>query len=364
MLFCRSCGAMVGESDTFCTNCLQRLDVEGMVIDRRTVSSIKAAGNVEFDADAVCVESDLTGFKVLGYMLSRKRCSLCDSDYYDAVSEKNGGAAAVIRHLYVPDRTGGDIYSLLYKTDKNGGVFEEYAVRIKNLVMSFREKCSIAGVDCVNCGAEVFNSGLYGCSHIFVLMNDVEPLLKFISKRQLTLRNVIKIGIELSETILKLKSRGIIYGGFSDLSIFSDKDGKIFLGFPFTDLRRSFFPFDAVSQYENLFISPTGENLEAYSLAMVLYRLLSGFGNPYINSYVSKITNEDLKKAELMRLEGSEGMIPEKSRNMFGAKIVEALNVKRCTVTIEELHNVLVSTLNYISASELDEIIIDGNLSL
>lgn len=358
MFFCKNCGGVVQKTDIFCVNCACRLDGEGMIIDKRGMSDLIAAGKEEFDADAVCTESDLSGFKVMGYLLTQKSFSFCGSDYYSAAN--SGNNSALIRHICFSDKTDRDVYTLLHRMDeeKAGSVFERYSELIKERALSFSEKCSAVGINALNHSAETFHSRLYGSHHVFILMTGAMPLALYAKKNPLTLRKVITIGVKISEAVIRLKSRSIEYGSFSELSVFADDNENVYLDFPFAQTRGEFLSFTALSQYEKRFFAPNGRNLEAYSLAMILYRLLSGFGNPYINSYAADITDADLNAAEKKRLEGREGIIPENSRNMFGAKLVEALNVSDRSVSIEELHSVLTSSLTYISASELDKIII------
>lgn len=356
MYFCKNCGSVVNSDDVFCTNCACRLDETGMIVDKRGMSSIIAKGKTEFDAEAVCTETDCTGFRVMDFLLSQKIFSFGDSVYYDAVSSANGGTSGIVRHICLSDHTDKDVYSLLHgmNDEQAEKVFEEYSERIKALVFSFREKCSLSGANMLNNDAEVFHSFLYRSHHIFILMASATPLVLYAKNNPITVRDVIDIGLKISDNILKLRARSVGYGSFSELSVYISENRTVYLDFPSARIRNEFFPFSSIAQYEKTFVSPSGKNPEAYSLAMILYRLLSGFGNPYVNPYAEKITEADLREAERKRISGAAGMIPVACDNMLGEKLVETLNVREHDVTIEELHSILVSSLNYISSSGLD----------
>lgn len=356
MYFCKNCGSVVNSDDIFCTNCACRLDETGMIVDKRGMSSIIAGEKTEFNAEAVCTETDYTGFRVMNFLLSQKIYSFGDSTYYDAVSSANGGTSGIIRHICLSGCTDRDVYSLLHKMNdvRAEKICEIYSEKIKNLVFSFREKCSLSDAAMLNNDAEVFHSFLYRSHHIFILMVSAMPLVFYAKNHVLTVRDVIEIGLKISENILKLKSESFYYGSFSELSVYISENKTVYLDFPSLLARAEFFPFSSISQYEKMFVSPNGKNPEAYSLAMVLYQLLSGFGNPYINPYSGEITEDDLKSAEEKRLSGAAGIVPETCDNMLGEKLVETLNVREHNVTIEELHSILQSSLNYISQSGLD----------
>lgn len=362
MLFCKKCGNRVEKSDTFCTSCMCRLDAEGAILDKREYSAVRASATVQFDAEAVVGESDISGFEVLEYMLTEKIASLCGSEYYKAVF-KNAGERmdTVVRHIRFPQYTDRDVCAMMHRMDYGtvDKLAEQFASKIPQEVLSFQAQCVSAGVDSLNYTAKILHSEIYNCYHIFIMMKQVKPFISYVSQEKLTLRDVISIGIALSEQLLRLQRQGYSYGAFSDLSVFVDSDGKPYLDCRIIKLYEEFFPYTSIVMYNKTFVSPMNKNFEAYSLAMLLYRLLSGFNSPYINPYIPQISNEELVQAEEKRMMAKQPILPEKARNMAGTKIVDAISSSDHSVTLEELHNVLENSFTYISAAELNEYIND-----
>ncbi len=360
VLFCKKCMSKVEEGDTFCTNCLSRLDQEGAVLSKYEYSKFLGTMDVKFNADAVVGESNISGFEVMDCRLSEKIVSLCGSDYYRAVYKKaEEQKETVIRHIRFPQYMDRDVCALMHRIDyqETDRLCEQFSKQVPDEVMAFQARCVNAGIESINHSAISLYSELYNCYHIFIMMDECVPFVNYIQKEKLTLRDVISIGISLSEQLLRLQQQGTNYGSFSDLSIYIGKDGKPCLDCKLLDLYERFYPFTSIAIYRRSFVSPMNANFEAYSLAMLLYKLLSGFNNPYINPYVSQISSEALIRAEEKRMMAEQPVLPEKAQNMAGKKIVDALCDSKHAVTLEELHNVLENSFNYISAGELNQFI-------
>lgn len=360
VLFCKKCMSRVEKNDTFCTNCLSRLDTEGAVLSKYEYSKFLGEMDVKFNADAVVGESNISGFEVMDCRLSEKIASLCGSDYYKAVyktdTEQKG---MVIRHIRFPQYMDRDVCTLMHRMDygETDRLSEQFAKRVPEETEIFREQCANAGISAINHSAKSLYSELYNCYHIFIMMEECTPFVNFIQSERLTLRDAITIGITLAEQLQRLQRQKTPYGSFSELSIFVDASGKPCLDCKLLTLYEKFYPFSSIAMYRKSFVSPMNANFEAYSLAMLLYKLLSGFNSPYITPYAKQISNSDLVQAEEKRMMAQQPILPEKAQNMAGKKIVDALCDSNHAVTLEELHSVLENSFNYISADELNKFI-------
>ncbi len=359
MLFCKKCGQRVEKDDMFCTSCANRLDVEGAVISRAEYAS-RTGENIDFDAEAVVGESNISGFQVMEYMLTEKIASLCGSEYYLAVKkDKEEIGKTVIRHIRFPQYMDRDVCFMMHRmnhsvTDKLSANFAEGVVKEMS---AFRSQCAAAGIESLNFAAKSLYSESYNCYHIFILMKECLPFVSYVQNRRMTLRDVITIGVDISEQLLALQRQGTPYGSFSELSVFVDNKGKAYLDCKLLALYEQFYPYTSIVMYNKTFVSPMNKSFEAYSLAMILYRLLSGFSSPYVNPYMTNISNEVLIQAEEQRMMAQQPILPEKARNMAGSKIVSTLSSSQNPVTLEELHDVLKNSFNYISSAELNEYI-------
>ena len=252
-----------------------------------------------------------------------------------------------------------DVCAMMHRMDYSvtDKLSETFADGVIKEVTAFRSRCTAAGLEPLNYTAKSLYSESFNCYHIFIMMKECVPFVNYVREQKLTLRDVITIGIDLSEQLLSLQRQGTPYGSFSELSVFVDNGGKAYLDCKLQSLYEQFYPFSSIVMYNKTFVSPMNRSFEAYSLAMLLYRLLSGFNSPYINPYLTHISNEALIQAEEQRMMAQQPILPEKARNMAGSKIVNTLSSSQNPVTLEELNDVLKNSFNYIPSNELNEYI-------
>lgn len=360
MLFCEKCGTNVTENDLFCSNCMARLDRPGAVITKHQYSQ-KGTEQAEFSADSIIADHDLTGCEIMEHRLVEKIGSFAGVDYYRAVRDDGTGLSGmVIRHFIFPDDMTADIAMRARTMDKERSKQsqEKFIKAIQSSFMSYEAACTIAGVEKLNYKMQVFYSPLYDKYHIFVLMRAAISLPLYVQRHSLMLRDVIKIGVAVSEILIKLQKNGRPFGAFTDDMIFISDDGKVYLDYNIYGCYEDFYPFSTAYQHYNQFVSPMGKNYETYSLGMLLYYLMSGYHNPYLNPFLEEITGRDMLQAEGSRMAMLEPHIPDSVRNMSGTAVVRVITKQERDISLEELWRVLSNSGNYISAQQLDEKII------
>lgn len=364
MLFCKNCGAPVGEKDMFCTSCSKRLTAES-VINKAGLSSI-AAEKSEFTPDAVA-STDLTGFCVMDMRLTEKLFSLMGADYYRAV--KSNGEPCIplmMRHIAFPSGTDFDCAALNNGADSSAAnaLSQQFTEILSRECKAFSAACAAAGVSVLCYRCKVMYSSLFNLYHIFILMDYAQPLPTYFRQNDFSLRNALEVCAELSEQFLKLEKSGFHYGPFSDCSVFFSPSGKVYLDFRAALCYEQFCPLSAFVSYSRQYISPKQKNYEVYSLAVILYRLISGCRHPYIN-HRGTITAEELSRAERLRSMLSEPYPPDRAQNTLGMMIKNVLSVTPHELTLSEFGRVLRNSLNYMQAGELNQKInFDGTIGL
>ncbi len=353
-LYCKKCGAEVGQDDMFCTSCNTRLNKPDSVISRVGISEM-ASGKSEFSADAAVTETDLTGFDVMGFRLTQKLFSLMGSDYYSCVNEE-GGVPVMMRHMTFPNRVDCDCAAL-----NNGNDINTAKLRLKDCVAAigkeivmFASHCATTGVDSLNYRCETFYSELYDTYHIFVLMNYAVPLPIYYREKEIDMRNILEIGVNISDKLCRMEKYRSPYDAFSDTMIFIGENNKVYLDCHIPAIYESFLPSSSLNSYHRQFVSPQGKNYETYSLGMVLYKLLSGYKNPYINHFNAKVSAKDYILAENSRLMMAEPIPLVNMQNTVGLVINEAITRSERELTLSEFNRILCNSFNYISANELN----------
>lgn len=366
MLYCKKCGAVVGENDMFCTSCSARLD-SSSVVNKSGLRQI-AAERQEFSADAATSETDLTGFSVMGMRLTDKLFSLMGSDYYRAVNA-NGEECIplMMRHIIFPSAVDCDCAMLNNGADPSaaGALSRQFTEMLSKECLSFSAACASAGVPSINYRCEVMYSELNTIYHIFILMNDAVPLPLYLRKEQLTVRDALMMGGSISEELIRLDKNNVHYGAFSDCMIFVSGTGnqrKIYLDCRLSMCYDRFLPMSSYMSYFRQYFSPRRRNYEVYSLGMLLYRMLSQFRHPYIN-HRGITTSAEFLQAERLRGSMAEPYPPDCLQNTVGTVIRDAISTSQHELTMSEFSRVLINSLNYVQAGELNRTIkLDGTV--
>lgn len=358
MLFCRKCGAVVGENDMFCTSCSARLD-ENAVVSKNEKRMI-AAESQFFSADAATSETDLTGFIVMGMRLTGKLFSLMGADYYRAVSASGEECIPlVIRHLIFPSSVERDCMKLCsgISDDDSGMPAKQFADSFSRECLSFSALCAAAGIPSLNYRCEAMYSELNGIYHIFTLMNDAVPLPVYIRREKLTVRDALAICGTISGQLLELEKRGTHYGAFSDCMVYISGSGskrKHYLDCRIPRCYGQYYPLGSYMSYYTQYCPPKKSNYEVYSLGMILYRLISRGRHPYMN-HCGVAAPDELLNAERLRCTLAEPYPADILQNSIGTVIRDVLSVPQHEITLSELSRILINSINYISSNELNK---------
>lgn len=357
MFFCKHCGNVVDKNDRFCVSCMSRLDSEGAILSREDFSRFQAAKNRTFNPDYVVIDNDLSGFEVMGYRLTEKVGNIFGADYYNAASlDTNELSGAVIRHIVFPTPEERDICAVMHRLsyDEADRLADKFAQSVMNEIISYSAFCVKCGIPVLNYKAEHYHSDLYNKHHLFVMSKDAVPFVTYILREKPTVRRIINIALDITCQLIKMRLNGSAYGTFTDNALFVGADGVVYIDAHIDKMCEDYYPYTTRAMYNQMF-APCGKiQPEVYSLAMLLYRLLSGYNHTHINPHKHDITNDDIRNAESRRFSGEKPAIPERAYNILGTKLTEMLSDSQREYCLEDVQNLLENSLNYISVAELD----------
>lgn len=355
MLFCRKCGTEVKQGDRFCTGCLSRLD-ENSVISRQEYSFMLSDKST-FDPDGFVADSDLSGREIMDHRLLQKTGSFAGVGYYRAKrTDDSDNSTVVIRHIMFPDDLSRDHSLIMRRLDRTADnlAARRFTEALGTEQASFQSACAAAGCGCLNYRLKSCYSELYSKYHIFIMMKEALPLPYYAMTQELTLRDALGIMLAVCGQLLKLKRNNVRYGTFSDDMIFIGNDGSVYLDFCQASHFGKYYPFSPVYQHYMQFAAPAGTEPEAYSVGMILFYLISGFRNPFVNPQKTDADGYDFIAAERKRLAMEKTWIPPLAQNMLGSAITSLLSRSARPITLEELERVISNAFNYLSADELN----------
>lgn len=360
MLYCKQCGNVVEKGDKFCVSCMTRLDNEDAILSKEDYSRFQATRTHVFNPDNVVIDSNLCGFEVMGHRLTEKTGTQFGSDYYKAVTlGENADLGVVIRHLVFPRPEEYDVCAIMHRLsfEEADRLAEEFVRSLLNEITSYNAFCTRCGIPVLNYRAEHYYSQMYNKHHVFSMLKDAVPLVYYVRRETLTVRKAINIGIDIASQLIKMRLNGSSYGTFTDNSVFIGTDEKVYIDAHFDRMFEKFYPYTTRTMYTRTFVSNGRIQPEVYSLAMILYRLLSGYNHTHINSHQEVVTNADICNAESRRLAGEKPILPEKAYNILGEKLTEMLCAGQRQYSLEDMQGILANSLNYISVAELDAVI-------
>lgn len=146
---------------------------------------------------------------------------------------------------------------------------------------------------------------------IYIRMELLIPLFEYTKEHQLSVRDVIQLGIDMCKAIEVCQKYNIIHRDIKPENIFVSEMGDYKLGdFGISrQLEKTALEFSQKGTYS--YMAPEvykgknyNSNVDIYSLGIVLYRFLNNNRLPFLPAYPQKISYNDRNKALIMRTSG------------------------------------------------------------
>lgn len=152
---------------------------------------------------------------------------------------------------------------------------------------------------------------------ILIRMELLKPLNEFITHEPITVRDIIKLGIDMCNALELCQKRNIIHRDIKPENIFVSENGDYKLG-DFGIARqiekttsgmskKGTYNYMAPEVYRGL---PYGPSVDLYSLGIVLYRLINNNRSPFIPPYPHPISHNDRENAVIQRMRGDALPLP------------------------------------------------------
>lgn len=166
---------------------------------------------------------------------------------------------------------------------------------------------------------------------IFIRMELLTPLNEYLRKRSISVREVIKLGIDLCHALELCQKYRIIHRDVKPENIFVSPNGDFKLGD--FGIARSVEKAASVRSKKGTYkyMAPevfSGESYDSsvdlYSLGLVLYRLLNNNRLPFLPPAPAPITHSDYENALLKRVGGAALPMPQNASGRLGEIVLKA----------------------------------------
>ena len=156
--------------------------------------------------------------------------------------------------------------------------------------------------------------------NIFLRMELLTPLTKYISSRSMNRNEIIRLGIDLCRALERCESLNIIHRDIKPENIFISTQGDAKLG-DFGIARTAEQTMSEMSKKgtynymapEVFLGKPYGKTADIYSLGLVLYYLLNNNRGPFLPPYPQPIKFQDQEQAFIRRIKGERFPLPSQA---------------------------------------------------
>lgn len=166
---------------------------------------------------------------------------------------------------------------------------------------------------------------------IQIRMELLTPLQEYVQKHDMSLRDVVALGIDICKALELCEKHHIIHRDVKPENIFLSENGDFKLG-DFGVAKTMEKTMSNLSKKgTRAYMAPelarqelcTG-NVDIYSLGLVMYRFLNHNRLPFLPKYPEKIKFSDREKAEFLRFSGADVPLPQKGGAELGNIVVKA----------------------------------------
>lgn len=166
---------------------------------------------------------------------------------------------------------------------------------------------------------------------IQIRMELLTPLPEYVQKHDMSLRDVVALGIDICKALELCEKHHIIHRDVKPENIFLSENGDFKLG-DFGVAKTMEKTMSNLSKKgTRAYMAPElarqelcSGNVDIYSLGLVMYRFLNHNRLPFLPKYPEKIKFSDREKAEFLRFSGADVPLPQKGGAELGNIVVKA----------------------------------------
>lgn len=169
---------------------------------------------------------------------------------------------------------------------------------------------------------------------IYIMMEYLQPLEDFIAQNEFTVRDVVKLGMDILDGLHACHENGVIHRDVKDDNIFVSSNGEYKIGdFGVSKVLKNSSKAESLKGTPN-FLAPEvylgkesyTKSVDLYSLGIVLYRLLNYSRNPFLPKYPAQFYAHDEDVAFEKRMSGQTPDAPSLGGEAIGDVIVKSIS--------------------------------------
>ena len=165
------------------------------------------------------------------------------------------------------------------------------------------------------------------CFYVVMLMELLTPFSEKVKVNDITVKQAVKIGLDLCTAVEGFRSIGIIHHQIKPENIYADEEGNFKLGdFGISNIagraRNEVSPYMAPEVYKG---TEYDTNSDIYSIGVLLYKLLNNNRLPFLPEYPAPVSLADREEAFKKQMRGEVLSAPAKADGETAAIIAKAL---------------------------------------
>lgn len=192
---------------------------------------------------------------------------------------------------------------------------------------------------------------------VYILMEYLTPLEDYIRDNSFSVRNVLALAFDVLEGLKECHENGVWHRDIKDENIFVSNNGNFKIGdFGVSKILKGSSKAESLKGTPN-FLAPEvylgkwgyTENVDLYSLGIVLYRLLNYGRNPFLPKFPEQYFSQDEDVAFEKRMTGAIPDLPLLGGGKVGAVIIKAIanseeRYQTADAFLEDLENAVKDT--------------------
>ena len=166
---------------------------------------------------------------------------------------------------------------------------------------------------------------------IYIRMELLNPLFDYVKEHPLTVRDVVKLGMDICNALRTCQKRNIIHRDIKPENIFITRDGDFKLGdfgiarqlekTSYNLSKKGTMSYMAPEVYKCL---PYNSTVDIYSLGIVMYRYLNNNRTPFLPQPPQSIYAEDKERANTLRFSGQALPLPCNAEGRLAEIVMKA----------------------------------------
>ena len=315
-------------------------------------------------------ESNLVGQQIQGYTITKELGSGGYGTVYLGVKEDLGKEyQTAIKHISMPDADGYEsvLQDYGYDLAATQAHFEKLVAGITSEINTLLDLSKMDNRYIVAYYDHDIQKTISPLRfEIFMRMEYLTPLNRFIRQNGVTVGEVLKLGLNMCDALALCHNNDVMHRDIKEANIFISDTGNYKLGdfgvakVAMESTQAGSIKGTASYMAPEIYLrEPYDKNVDIYSLGIVLYKLLNNQRLPFMPDAPASFTADDKNSAETKRLKGETPPLPVNARNRLGEIVVKACSNKaQRYATAEEFKKDLSEYIATLTESEYDAVVV------